>query len=159
MLNLSPSSYSVPRIIASHGSFTLTINSIDSIFVTGQTHEAQLYQVPESQILSNTNSNKDNNNKDKSVIYDGVPPCTGVSPPIGGISHFTSFTSLSAIQATVQPQLFTAGYYYLCFKTSGQLNFYAVPLVNSAEVNYVFPVGLTGPQKYQVIPQPAYMGQ
>ncbi|KAG5484184.1 hypothetical protein CUR178_07338 [Leishmania enriettii] len=133
--NPSPIAYMVPILLTIQHPFTMSFVAIDPIFALGSNHTAQIY-----------------------VAADAIamPNCSGATAPSGGTTHFTNFIVTNETYASVTPTLLSSGYYFVCFLTYGQLQYF--PVENSAG-GYVFSVGLVGAQKYTVTPLPAYLGQ
>ncbi|KAK7198441.1 hypothetical protein NESM_000804200 [Novymonas esmeraldas] len=133
--NPSPITYAVPTVIAIQNTFTMTFVALDGIFTSDNSNTAQIYTAADAVTM---------------------PNCSGAEAPSGGTTRFTTFTAASTVTATVQPRLLASGYFFVCFLTYDQAQYF--PVQNAAG-GYVFSVGLTGAQRYTVAPSPAYLGQ
>ncbi|CAJ1018469.1 hypothetical protein, conserved [Leishmania shawi] len=133
--NPSPTAYVVPRLIAIQHAFTMSLVALDDIFASASGNVAQIYTATDT---------------------DAMPNCSGAAVPSGGTTRFTSFIATNTSYASVEPTLLAAGYYFVCFLTFSQAEYFVVP---NAAGGFLFSAGLTGAQKYTVTPSPAYLGQ
>lgn len=136
VMSASPIYYQVPDLIATSTAFTMGFTAISGIFTSASNgNVAQIY---------------------KTTDIEATPSCVGATAPTTGTTGFTTFSITNTTYAVVQPVITESGYYYVCFLTYDQTQYFAVP--NNA-TGYVFPVDLWGAQYYRVNPSPGYLGQ